>query len=268
MRDCAELSELLSASLDGCLTTDEQAALDAHLAQCPACSALFAQLHALHIAATELEEIPAPAGFTDKVMAAVAADVNAKPTDNVIPLTPRLSGRARRSRWAVTAAAVVIVALGALSLPALGNNFSMKSSAPTNGAPQMALADMSQAESEDDFSPAEPQAPPAAGASPAFNQAMDDGGLGQARTEGACSQVAFDCSELDLVGTLILSSGQLPDTLEQYECFDRDGTPAYLIPANEFSLLVQALDEQTLATCYTAGRPDAEQGMVVVQDAP
>ena len=41
---CDEALELISARLDGALSPDGEAALEAHLAQCPACGALLADL--------------------------------------------------------------------------------------------------------------------------------------------------------------------------------------------------------------------------------
>ncbi len=45
MLTCEQALELISAQLDGALTAEEAGALDEHLAQCPACRALRADLH-------------------------------------------------------------------------------------------------------------------------------------------------------------------------------------------------------------------------------
>ena len=44
MLTCEQALELISAQLDGALTAEEAGALDEHLAQCPACRALRADL--------------------------------------------------------------------------------------------------------------------------------------------------------------------------------------------------------------------------------
>ena len=48
MLTCEQALELISAQLDGALTAEEAGALDEHLAQCPACRALRADLSTLH----------------------------------------------------------------------------------------------------------------------------------------------------------------------------------------------------------------------------
>lgn len=66
--DCDRYMELLSAQLDGALTESEERELEAHLSSCPACRAVRKQLAALQPAFAELEDIPAPEGFTQGVM--------------------------------------------------------------------------------------------------------------------------------------------------------------------------------------------------------
>ena len=103
MRTCDETLELISAALDGPLTTEEQTALNEHLAHCPACSALYTDLSELHIACSELEEIPAPDGFADRVMAHIAADPAQNQPNNVIPFSAKPAAILRaQSRAAVT----------------------------------------------------------------------------------------------------------------------------------------------------------------------
>lgn len=70
---CDKYLELLSARLDGALTEAEEQALEEHLAACPDCRAVGAQLAALQGAFLELEEIPAPEGFARGVMNRIRA---------------------------------------------------------------------------------------------------------------------------------------------------------------------------------------------------
>ena len=70
MANCEQYWDLISYSLDGALTEEEQRRLDRHLAQCPDCRALWEQLSGLDGALMELEA-PAP-DFADRVMAAAA----------------------------------------------------------------------------------------------------------------------------------------------------------------------------------------------------
>ena len=48
MAYCNEYTELISAALDGALSPGQRKELDAHLAACPECAALYKELSALH----------------------------------------------------------------------------------------------------------------------------------------------------------------------------------------------------------------------------
>ncbi|MHC4945790.1 MAG: zf-HC2 domain-containing protein [Planctomycetota bacterium] len=57
MGDCEQFAEMLSAWLDDELEADEQAALEAHLADCPACRALKRRFQAVDELATKSETL-------------------------------------------------------------------------------------------------------------------------------------------------------------------------------------------------------------------
>lgn len=99
---CDRFLELLSARLDGALTEEEERELEEHLAACPDCRAVGAQLSALQGAFPELEEFPAPEGFTQGVMDRIREETSPK----VIPLFKRPQFRA----LAGLAACLVLVA--------------------------------------------------------------------------------------------------------------------------------------------------------------
>lgn len=89
--DCDKYMELLSARLDGALTEEEERELEEHLAVCPDCRAVGAQLSALQGAFPELEEAAAPPeGFARGVMDRIRAEASPK----VIPLFKRPQVRA------------------------------------------------------------------------------------------------------------------------------------------------------------------------------
>lgn len=75
---CDRFTELLSARLDGALTPEEERELEEHLAACPDCRAVGAQLSALQGAFPELEEVPAPEGFTRGVMERIRTEESEK----------------------------------------------------------------------------------------------------------------------------------------------------------------------------------------------
>lgn len=99
---CDKYWELMSARLDGALSDGEERELEEHLAHCPDCRAVGAQLSALQGAFPELEEVPAPEGFAQGVM----DRIRASETPKVIPLFKRPQFRA----LAGLAACLVVVA--------------------------------------------------------------------------------------------------------------------------------------------------------------
>ena len=106
MKPCAYYIELLSAGLDGMLTEEQELELAEHLASCPACRELGPQLVAAHAAFTQMEELEAPEGFAQGVMARVRAQESAKP--KVVPFFRR---PAVKSLGALAACAVLCVGL-------------------------------------------------------------------------------------------------------------------------------------------------------------
>lgn len=99
---CDQFLELLSARLDGALTEEEERELEEHLAVCPDCRAVGAQLSALQGAFPELEEDAPPEGFARGVMDRIRASEAPK----IIPLWKRPQFRA----LAGLAACLVLVA--------------------------------------------------------------------------------------------------------------------------------------------------------------
>ena len=102
MTDCEKYQELLSAMLDGELTEAEQRALEAHLAECPDCRAMYEAFAAVHAAVSETEELPETlhSGIMNRVNAAAG--------------TGKKRGTVRYLRPALTAAACLAVVAGAL----------------------------------------------------------------------------------------------------------------------------------------------------------
>ena len=94
---CDRYFELLSARLDGALTQSEERELEEHMANCPECRTVGAQLAALQAGFAGLEEISAPEGFTQGVMDRIQKQ-------KVIPWKPRFRALAG---WA---ACLVLVA--------------------------------------------------------------------------------------------------------------------------------------------------------------
>ena len=112
MRTCEDYEELISARLDGALTDEERAALDAHLAGCPRCRRTAEELAQVDAALRSLGGA-APVDLTARVLDRIGAE-------KVVPLR-----RPRRALWGAACAAVLALVLAAgsgLSLfPAAGD---------------------------------------------------------------------------------------------------------------------------------------------------
>ena len=100
MRTCEEYEDLLSGLLDGKLTEAERQELETHLAECPACRACLADLRAIQGALQELD-VPAPAGFADRVMEQVRATPQARPEKKTVRLPRRRWMAAAAGLWAL-----------------------------------------------------------------------------------------------------------------------------------------------------------------------
>ena len=68
---CEQCLDLISARLDGELPPQDEAALTAHLQECPACRVIVNDLMHLHSALTDLGEVDAPAALSQGVMAQI-----------------------------------------------------------------------------------------------------------------------------------------------------------------------------------------------------
>lgn len=99
---CETALELISQSLDEALSPADEAALQAHLRDCPTCRVLRTELLGLHEAWGELE-VPTPPELKERILGA---------------LPPQRPPKAFYwKRWGAMAATVVLVALAAWRLP-------------------------------------------------------------------------------------------------------------------------------------------------------
>ena len=108
MAHCDEYLELISAAVDGALSPSELERLNAHLALCPECKALYQDLTAIHAALRDLPPVEVPADLPDRIMAAVAAE-------KVLPFAPaeKKKSSAHWQRWLASAAVLAVVVAGA-----------------------------------------------------------------------------------------------------------------------------------------------------------
>ena len=108
MPNCEEYELLISARLDGALSPEESARLEAHLAGCPQCRRLAAELGGLKTLWDELPLVQPPADLNSRIMEAVRRD-------NVVPLIPSEYRKKplQWKRWAASAAVLDVILIGA-----------------------------------------------------------------------------------------------------------------------------------------------------------
>lgn len=129
MKPCMEYLELMNAVLDGEAAPVQHEALSAHLAQCPACAALYEDLKALREGSDALV-IKAPNSLKASVMSRIAAE--SKPS-NVMAFTSKAKKK-NANRWRSWGAMAAVFAL-VIGVGATQNLFNSGSSAPGAPAP-------------------------------------------------------------------------------------------------------------------------------------
>jgi len=101
---CDQYSDAIAELADGTLPEAERRAVEAHLAECPSCRALAADLGRIRAAARSLEPLEAPPVVWSRIERALAAEADRAPWF-------------RQTRWlALAASLVVIVGAAALML--------------------------------------------------------------------------------------------------------------------------------------------------------
>lgn len=108
--NCDGVRELLSAYVDGELSSGELLRVEQHLRRCPLCAEEVDALRQAIAYVGTLEEVELPAGFREGLRARLAQVApQLQPADLVVPLRPAWQRRARR--WALPAAAAAAFAL-------------------------------------------------------------------------------------------------------------------------------------------------------------
>lgn len=74
MKYCENFAALLDPFVDGELSSDEMARVQAHLDECPACRAYVDDALAIRAAFPDAEDTPVPDGFAESVMARIQAE--------------------------------------------------------------------------------------------------------------------------------------------------------------------------------------------------
>ena len=227
--NCERGLEQLSARLDGELSADEAAELEAHLARCPSCRALAQQLEQLHGDFPALEELEAPAGFAQGVMDRVRTK---KPAGRVIPLFRRPQFKALAGLAACAALCIGLYGAGQLgnTAPDLGELSTDSSIGLYSLAPEAAGENSGTAPAQYDAYGAAPRAN-AALVDPEAEGAQTDAfdGEGEPLQNGP-SQEAF--SQVLTLDALPQGAAELlpPDTVVSHSTADGSDTYSPLTP--------------------------------------
>ena len=128
--DCTKYIELMSAALDGECTAAERRELDAHLAVCPECAALFEILSANAKAARELD-CEVPAGLKERILNNLPRQEQPKKQGKVI----------HWKRWIPVAAAACLVLVVSLVPSALGGGSAAPKADNANPASSLSVFD-------------------------------------------------------------------------------------------------------------------------------
>lgn len=282
MRSCDEILDWISAALDNQLNADEQAALEEHLAHCPACSALYDDLRTLQAATVDIEEIPAPTGFADAVMNAISANPTQEQTDNVIPIAQPSKARTPWKRWVASAAAVVIIAVSATALP----DFARKSS-NFDAATADTAADYNTAESAV-MDQAVPESVMENKTSATYDFVEDqmqtvtyDDAIANEEvvhnstvaTSSEPKELVDSASEQSITycGVLTLSDTSLPEGLDEFDVMEDDqGNLTYVVSAEYFFSTLDTINTETekavLSLELDDTDTDAEYGLIIVEN--
>lgn len=105
--NCDEALEMISAALDGELSPSERNALDEHLASCPACAALYAELAGHSRLLRELD-CEMPADLTGRILSRLPEQRPAPAKQGRVP---------QWRRWSALAACLVLLLWVGLTLP-------------------------------------------------------------------------------------------------------------------------------------------------------
>lgn len=288
MQSCDEILDLISAALDNQLNANEQAALEAHLAHCPACSALYDDLRTLQAATVDIEEIPAPIGFANTVINAISADPSQEHADNVIPFTPLKKSRIPWKRWGASVAAVAIIVVGVSVLP----DFAHKNSSSFDAAVADFATDYSVEEEKAESALADqaiPECVMESDTSDAYGIAENqtstytyDGAVkGEAANDSmvaastAPAERTDSSSELSITycGILTLSNSSLPEGLHEFEVTEDDqGNLTYVVSAEYFFSTLNTINTEMEKPKFSLELDDtdtdAKYGLIIVKTRP
>ena len=232
---------LLSGHLDGCNTSEEEALLQEHLAQCPDCRRILTEYEKIDAGIADLTQAP-PASFTANVMRAVQAEPR-----RAEPKKPRRFSFGFGTAVAAVAA-ILLLAIGAGKLPQLSTGSAKLSDAAIPEAEEAwpAAADEEPAaEAEAEPEPMEEPAEAEEAAEAASEEAPEAAfmeNLGEHHFPASVDCAALSRAENLAVGLLYADPEDLPE-LKDAPSLPLDGGTRYEVTQESLDELASRFDD-------------------------
>ena len=217
---------LLSGHLDGCNTAEEEALLQAHLAECPDCRRILTEYEKIDAGIAGLTQAP-PANFTANVMRAVQAEPR-----TAAPKKPRRFSFGFGTA-AAAVAAIFLLAVGSGKLPQLGAGRAMLNDAAVKSAD----AEPAEIAAEEPAAAAETDTPAAA-----EPEAMYAAGTQLNRMPANVDCAALARAENRPVGLLYADPAELPE-LDSAPSLPLDGGTRYEVTQKSLDALALRFDD-------------------------
>ena len=249
-----ENTALLNAFLDGELTDEELAAVQAHLSECPECRTYVDDILAIRADFPSGDEPELPADFTDTVMRAVAKAPQSRP---------------KKQPWGKLAAAAACLALIVLVQHGALNSVASSSARDTaaancntaESAPASQSADSPSASDEaGDISNDSADAHTNSDTAKAQTAGTPDSHMSRRESvrevDSSSAPVAVEPQESADLPTVYLSAADIGDLLNDREPAEQEdsGTKRYLLTREELDTLANTLEKQGV----TLEIPDAD----------
>ena len=274
MRYCDEFAALLDLYVDGELSPEEMARVQAHLDTCPGCRAYVDHALAIRAAFPDVAETEVPEGFADGVMAVIRAEA-----------APQ---RKRKAPWLKA----VLPLAACLAIVVLVQNRPMESfstTADTAAPASLEIAETEEAAEE----PAAASADTASGALEARDSASQEApkessenketGSTSSETQGAPMDYTASTSEApsgpasfaaeapaaessaSYLAVLTVTESEAGSLLDGFTPIETsEGTTQYELTAADYEALLAALSEAGSAWEETGGTAEAETALVIV----
>lgn len=221
MKYCDDYAALLDLYIDGELSSDEMAAVQAHLDKCPGCRAYVDDILAIRAAFPSVDETEVPVGFAEGVMASIQAQSAASSRK-----------AAQKSRWprllvSLAACCAVVLLVRSIGFPGIASK--SESAADTSASIEMPYT------VESDTEPADETCD-----TTATNSA--DSILPYGAAKNSLEDLARADSPYFAILTLPTDALEMEALTSHTVVRREDGETQYELPADDYAVLLDELD--------------------------